>query len=1272
LQFKTLYDFSLRAFAAHRIAPLFPGKSAKALVSESDTQKSSRRQEMRFERFPRVCSWLLVAAVLIVTSCALFAQETTGGIQGTVKDSSGAVVAGAHIVVKGPALAGDKTAESESTGYYRFANLPPGIYSVEVTAKGFKVTKRDGLNVEIGHLPTVDLALEIGTAAEVVEVSGQAPVIDVTTNANQTNLTSETLNDTPHGYSFQSVIQYAPMARQEPLAGGSAGMTGNSGGSLPGSAGNGSSVGFSIGGAADSESSYLVEGQDTENISGGASNANVPFQFIQEVQIKTSGIEAEHGGALGGVVNVVMKKGSNAYHGSFFGTYEADPLDGSAIEGLRYDPNPSATVPDADSQFYQPKRDHFKIATAGLTLGGPVVKDRLWFFLGFAPEYRSRARTVDFTDSTNPTNQALGLGSQLFNQDRQTYYSTFRLDGTLTQKIRVFGSWLYQYQRAAGVSLPNPDSTTGLLNSGGIIIGQGSVNGINSPVTQYDHGLGFSAPNATYNTGADITLTPQIVATTRFGYFFNNYHDLGWPTAGVDLSAQAGGFGQSPNCLYPSPTTTCTPTGSLPSALSIPGGTTTAPYDQSFTEVNASKHFQFDQDIAFFKSGWWGTHNIKGGYQLNHLSNVIDQSGNLPLAFQYLGAGQSYRASTTNGAANCALLEAEWSGPPNTTTTPPTPTPVCAGQFGYLTVQDFATVLKTTSGTVVPASDWNHALFIQDAWTIGHGLTLNLGLRIEKENLPAPAGIGVNISSINFSWSDKIEPRLGAAWGSRDGKLKIFGSYGVTNDVMKLLLAQTSWGAQGFETCTYPIGPDSGSSFSNSDITLQFNASGRACPTGVSNVPANFAGGVTPAALTDAGTGVSLIENVNFRPEEPVSPGVKPYRQHEFVGGVDYQLGRDWALEARYDRRRLDHVIEDASLADEDAFEIYTIVNPGENVNKTVDGYANYLTSLGDAYGPGTAAFNANDDFGTCPTCPNLPKAVRNYDGLEFRVTKTTSRGFAGMFSYTWSSLWGNYTGLTTTDQTDGGTTGRNSPDTTRSFDEPIYYFGANGKSNNGPLPTDRPNTFKGNVYYQLPWKGHMNTTTFGLFQVAYQGSPMSSFTDLGLASGQTPIEGTDIFGRGKWVNATTDPSSGAIDFGAPYSRRTPWFTQTDFNLQHAIKVNKNNEHQVLSFVATFTNLLNQRNVTSYWGGFNSNYNAGFMVLPSALPGCANTGSPFVNQCFAFNGAAFYQASMTGYDAQAAATASKTSAGLTLNSHYGSPNLWQQSRNIRLGATFTF
>jgi len=95
--------------------------------------------------------------------------------------------------------------------------------------------------------------------------------------------------------------------------------------------------------------------------------------------------------------------------------------------------------------------------------------------------------------------------------------------------------------------------------------------------------------------------------------------------------------------------------------------------------------------------------------------------------------------------------------------------------------------------------------------------------------------------------------------------------------------------------------------------------------------------------------------------------------------------------------------------------ETYTIVNPGEGVNRTIDGYANYLKSLGQAFLIPGYSFNSLNNFGTCPTCPAMPKAVRDYDGLEFRVTKSISKGWAGLFSYTWSRLWGNYTGLTTT-----------------------------------------------------------------------------------------------------------------------------------------------------------------------------------------------------------------------------------------------------------------
>ncbi len=1189
---------------------------------------------MRFVRFQSVALAMALGLPLGLSLSTLqpqaSAQETTGGLQGVVKDASGAVVPKAKVVISSTAMIGSKEVITDATGYYRFANLPPGGYTLTVSGQGFTTSKREGLVIDVGHLPTIDVTLQVGAESQTVEVTTAAPVIDTTTTENMTNVSSQALQNLPTGNTFQSVIQFAPMARNEPLSGASSMGTasGGTGGSMPGSSGNGQSHGYMIGGAADSESSYLVEGQDTENISGGYSKANVPMQFIDQVEMKTSGISAEYGGALGGVVNVIMKKGSNAFHGSFFTTYESSGTDANPVNAfLRQDPTDSGTTnadggPLADPAFqlYQAQKDHFRTLQPGVTIGGPIMKDRIWFFFGFAPMVNSLARTVDF--GANDGN----AGNQYFTQDRQSYYTTARVDANLTSKIRVFGSWLYQFARETGAALPTGDpiaAQSTYLNTSTL-----------DPLTSYSHGLGWSAPNSTYNVGADITLNQKLVATTRYGYFFENYHDFGWPTSAPNLVWSTNGVGGVDNLGNP-----------LPANLQQNGGTATTPYNSTYTLFNANKHYQFNQDLAYFKGGWWGTHNFKFGYELNHLANVIDQNGNVPYAFLNVGQGQSHSALTQTGGANCDALTAVWG--------------VCAGQYGYLTVQDFSTILTT------PASDWNHALYAQDAWTVGKGVTLNLGIRAERESLPAPSG--VNVASINFPWSDKIAPRLGVAWDpTQKGKMKIFGSYGVVNDVMKLLIAQTSWGAQAYEQCSYALGPDgSAAGFSASDIDLVFK-SGRACPNGPATTQANFGNGQVPASLTDTASGVSLIENINLRPWEPVAPGVKPYRQHEYVAGWDYEIARGWSFEARYDRRRLDHVIEDASLADKAWGETYTIVNPGEGVNKTIDGYANYLTSLGQSFGVPGWAFNDTADygpgvaFGTCPSCPNNPKAVRDYDGVELRVTMNPTTKISGLFSYTYSRLWGNYTGLTTTDQSDGGTTGRNSPDTTRAFDEPFYYFGQNGKSNNGLLPTDRPNTLKGYVYYTIPWwKGQV--TSIGLFQTAYEGTPLSSFIDMTTMFGPEVSEAVYPYGRGKWVDTTADPITGAITIGTPYTKRLPWYTQSDLNLSHTVRVG---EHQSLSFQATALNALNQRAVVSEYQGMNSTY----WTTP-LFPGVDASG----NVINLSSGAALYQLLEGGYNVQQWINGNNGAVPYVVkNSEYAQPFLYQQARNMRLGVTFTF
>ena len=1178
----------------------------------------------------RNLSIVIQALVALLLVASVFGQETTAGLQGTVKDSTGAVVANAHVVVTGASLTGSKTADTDGSGYYRFANIPPGTYTVTVSAQGFTILKREGLVLEVGHLPTVDFALQVGASETVVEVTGAAPAIDVTTNVTQTNITQDVVQDVPHGRSFQSVIQFAPSARNEPLAGSTI-LSNGSGGSSPGNESNGGDHGFSVAGGSDSENSYLVEGQETADLAGGFSHTNVPFDFIQEVQIKSSGIEAEHGGALGGVVNVVMKKGSNDYHGSAFMQFENQALDGSPNSRGRYDASSTGTptswgLIDPPYQNYQPTRPKTSDVFPGFTVGGPILKDRMFFFLGFNPEWNDTEQHMNY----GPTNG----GTQFFSQNVQTYYTTARIDASVSQKIRVFGSWLYQFQRqTGGPVLPRPDSVQNYFNPATGCFGSAPTpcisNGI--PTFVYAHSIGYAAPNTTSNFGADITLTPHIVATTRLGYYFQNYHDFGLPTDGVTLNWFAiSSLGGVQACSAPPCTTP------LPASLQQSLGYFNAANNPFTTARNANKAIQYDADLAWFKSGWKGTHNFKFGYQLNRLSNDIDQKYNQPYVQMFPGFNgnaTAYHPVTAVGNTNCAQFITLYGS--------------CQGQYGYLSVYDFGTAGKVTS--------FNHGLFAQDAWTLGRGITINAGIRFDKEYLPGEGGTGAGVPSrpIDFSWTDKVAPRIGAAWDVfRDGKMKVFGSYGAFYDIMKLNVAISSFGGQYWQQCFYALNTSNLSA-----ISPAFNAAGRDCIGPDASSQANFAGGSTPAGLT-------FLENQNYRlfpttcstcslTQEGVAPGLKPYRQHESVFGVDYQISKTLSFEARWDRRRLDHVIEDSSIFnDVSGSETFVIVNPGQGENRTFSGFCNFI------YGAQANQACASST-GLVPPNNTIP-AARSYDGVEFRLNKAHSDHWFGMFSYTYSKLRGNYTGLTSTDISDGNFGGRNSPNNSRAFDEPYFSWNDNGGSSSGLLPTDRPNTFKGYAYYEMPWGKFSNklTTDAGIFQYFYQGSPVTSYTDIGYGGTGWPV---DVANRGKWVDVTQDPTTGLISVGNPSTFRTPWYMQSDFNLQQNYKIS---EQKVLSFTATFANLFNQHSVTAYTEQIDTQ--SGFTF-----------GAP--NGTFIGNGVAFYANAMRPYNLSEVLNSPAQNQSIlggsgpqTLDSLYKTPLFFQIARSIRLGLKFTF
>ena len=339
---------------------------------------------------------LAVCALLFLVAAPAWAQRTTGAISGTVKDTSGAVLPGVTITVTGPNIVGAQTSTTNGEGFYRFLNLPPGEYQVAFTMSGFKGVTRRGVRVGVGSTIEESPSLEMSQLQESVDVVAETSVVDTTSNEVGTNYDRNWVENAPlRRSSFFDLVAGAP-------------------GSLQG--GDGSARTMVYGSSYD-ENSFQVDGVDITDNYFNEALAEPNVDAIEEVEVLSLGAPAEYGNLTGAVYNIVTRQGTNEFHGDVNFFWQDAGLTDNNTDGTT---NPDGTFFNAcsDGRGRCPwERDNYTDFTA--QLGGPIVKDKLWFFASYQNQRDS------FWDAGVANNDALLAREK---SDRYFFKLTYQLN----------------------------------------------------------------------------------------------------------------------------------------------------------------------------------------------------------------------------------------------------------------------------------------------------------------------------------------------------------------------------------------------------------------------------------------------------------------------------------------------------------------------------------------------------------------------------------------------------------------------------------------------------------------------------------------------------------------------------------------------------------------------------------------------------------------------------------------------------------------------------
>ena len=512
--------------------------------------------------------WWVLCATLVVATIPAAAQEQRGSIEGTVRDSQGGVLPGVTVEARSPRLVGVQAAVTDEKGLYRFPALSPGVYEITATLQGFQPAKQSNIALELGKILKVDLTLGVAGVTESVSVTGEAPLIDVKQNAAGANLDSAIIDRIPKGRDFTTVVTTAPGIGDESR-----------------------NRGIQVDGGSGADNRFVVDGVDTTNVANGISTRRVAPDFIQEVQVKASGYNAEYRASIGGVMSVITKSGGNQFHGGFGTYYGGEKLNGDIRPFLRL----SLTNQNV-AEYVKTPADDWWSGEWVADLGGPVKRDRLWFYAGYNPSRTNTKRTVTFTKAT-------ALGPQTYSSIPLDQILNYNLTGQLSNAIRLKLAATNQWTRT-GLGLPS----------------------INTDGTSSDNPALYPRVSRTDTfSNSYSAVMDWVVGPTTYINLTGTYLRYGGEGKGTFFSDIRHVF-QGSNFQYKD----------IPASLQQVSGysDTQASGRQvrdTFTRTNVNA------DISKYFS-WMGQHTLKGGVQVERLGNDVLSGAQAPTVDLYWGA----------------------------------------------------------------------------------------------------------------------------------------------------------------------------------------------------------------------------------------------------------------------------------------------------------------------------------------------------------------------------------------------------------------------------------------------------------------------------------------------------------------------------------------------------------------------------------------------------------------------------------------------------------